>query len=141
MYVYVYLYLHLARAASSKRWPPRHPGAFFPSTSARHGTMSGPERASYSSCHHCSAGPLFIAFYSILKPFSYLWFGLSIILGNFMSKLIVSFVFFSIIIPVGFIIRLFKHNAFFLNEFKNNKESMFIKRNHVFELNDIIHPF
>ena len=78
---------------------------------------------------------------SILKPFSYLWFGLSIILGNFMSKLIVSFVFFSIIIPVGFIIRLFKHNALFLNEFKNNKESMFIKRNHVFELNDIIHPF
>ena len=63
----------------------------------------------------------------MLKPFAYFWFGLSIILGNIMSKVLVSIIYILIVIPFGLLMKAVNKDAMKLNEFKKDKTSLFIK--------------
>ena len=77
----------------------------------------------------------------VLKPFAYFWYGLSVLLGNIMSTLIVSIVFYIIVVPFGMMMKLFKKNALLINEFKKDVRSVFHQRNHIFKYKDIKHPY
>lgn len=77
----------------------------------------------------------------MLKPFAYFWFGLSIILGNIMSKVLVSIIYILIVIPFGLLMKAVNKDAMKLNEFKKDKTSLFIKKNHLYTTQDIINPY
>ena len=46
---------------------------------------------------------------SILKPFAFIWFNFSHFLGNIVSKILLSSIFFIIVVPMGLIIKTFRN--------------------------------
>lgn len=79
--------------------------------------------------------PMFFYFFAIL------WLGFSQILGTFMSKIILSIVFFVILLPVGLFRRIIGKDSLKLKQFKKGKDGVMLKRNHRFTSNDIVNPF
>ena len=63
---------------------------------------------------------------SILTPFNLLWFKFGILLGKLISPIIMGFVFFLVVTPIGLIMRLFKKDLLKLK--KNNAKSYWIER-------------
>jgi len=78
---------------------------------------------------------------TLFKPFAWLWFGLSTLLGTVMSKILLSIVFITIITPIGLIRRLLGKDSLQLKNFKRSKNSVFINRDHKYTENDIVKPF
>lgn len=78
---------------------------------------------------------------SVFKPFAWLWFGLSTLIGTVMSKILLSIVFITIVTPIGLLRRLFGKDSLQLKNFKKSKDSVFIKRDHKYTENDIAKPF
>ncbi|MCG8571123.1 MAG: hypothetical protein MJB14_13400 [Spirochaetes bacterium] len=78
---------------------------------------------------------------SIFKPFAYLWYGISNLLGLFMPKIILSIVYFILVVPVALVLKLFRIDLINLNNFKKETKSVFKTRNHTFEANDIEFPY
>lgn len=78
---------------------------------------------------------------TIFKPFAWLWFGFSTVLGTVMSKILLSIVFITIITPIGLLRRLFGKDSLQLKNFKKSNESVFLSRDHKYSENDIIKPF
>ena len=71
-------------------------------------------------------------------PLSRLWFGLSHLLGEIVSKILLSLVFFIFLTPLSIIFRLSKKNPLFL---KNEEESLFEIRNHSVTADDLKNAF
>tara|TARA_B110000971_G_C19563931_1_gene299976 strand:- start:58 stop:447 length:390 start_codon:yes stop_codon:yes gene_type:complete len=63
---------------------------------------------------------------SVLSPLNKMWFKFGILLGNFMSPIILGIIFFVVVTPIAFIMRLFGKDV--LNLKKNNKKSYWIER-------------
>ena len=62
----------------------------------------------------------------VLSPFNKLWFKFGIILGNFISPIIMGIIFFIIVTPTSLIMKLLGKNL--LNLKRNNKNTYWIKR-------------
>ena len=75
------------------------------------------------------------------KYFAMLWLGLSGILGRMMSMVILSLVFFLLVIPVGAVRRLIGKDSLLLRKFKKSKDSVMVIRDHQFVRDDLIHPY
>jgi len=67
-----------------------------------------------------------------------LWFQLTEILGFFISRLVLSLVFFFVVVPFGFLSRLFRKDLMYL---KRNKKSYFRQRSHLFSAQDLENPW
>ena len=63
---------------------------------------------------------------SILTPLNKLWFKFGILLGSFVSPIVMGLVFFLVVTPTGIIMRVFGKNL--LNLKRNNKKSYWIKK-------------
>ena len=63
----------------------------------------------------------------ILSPFNKLWFKFGLLLGKFVSPLIMMIIFFFVVTPIGILMRLFRKDV--LNLKFNNKETYWIKKN------------
>ena len=63
---------------------------------------------------------------SILTPLNLLWFKFGILLGKLISPIIMGFVFFLVVTPIGLIMRIFKKDLLKLK--KNNSKSYWIER-------------
>ena len=61
----------------------------------------------------------------ILTPLNKIWFRFGILLGNFVSPIIMGIVFFIIVVPTSFVMKTRGKNL--LNLKKNNKKSYWIK--------------
>lgn len=81
------------------------------------------------------AFPMFFYYFAIF------WFGLSQMIGTVVSKIILSLVFFIVVLPVGLFRRMLGKDTLQLKQFKKSKESVMIKRNHHFSTKDIVNPF
>ena len=64
---------------------------------------------------------------NLLKPFNKIWFIFGIFLGNIVSPLVMGLVFFLVVTPTGFIMRLFRKDL--LNLKKNKNDSYWIEKN------------
>ena len=62
----------------------------------------------------------------ILTPFNILWFKFGILLGRFISPVVMGFVFFLVVTPTGIIMKLFKKDLLKLK--KNNSNTYWINR-------------
>jgi len=77
----------------------------------------------------------------IIKPFAYIWFKFSEILGHVASKILLSFIFFVIVLPIGLIRRMSGADALKINAWQSGNDSVFIVRNHLFTSEDIKFPY
>jgi len=77
----------------------------------------------------------------IFKPFARLWFGLSTALGTVVSRIILTIVFFTVVLPVGLMRRMLGKDAMKIKRWKKNNTSVFRRREHRFAAKDLEHPY
>ena len=65
----------------------------------------------------------------ILSPLNKIWFKFGIILGNFVSPIVMGIIFFLIVTPTSFVMKILGKNL--LNLKKNNKDSYWIERSKI----------
>jgi hypothetical protein len=78
---------------------------------------------------------------SAFKPVAKIWIGLSHILGSVMSRIILSIIFFVLVLPVGFVRRAIGKDSLQLKKWKKDHVSVFKPREHEFTAEDIKHPY
>ncbi len=69
------------------------------------------------------------------------WFGLSHVLGAFMSKVLLSLIYALILMPVALARRLAKKDAMGLRHYKAGTGSAFVEREHTFTKEDLQNPY
>ena len=77
----------------------------------------------------------------IFKPFARLWFALSVALGTVVSKIILSLLFFLLVLPIGLLRRLLGKDAMKIKSWRKGTESVFRVRNHRFTAEDLDNPY
>ncbi|ACS78673.1 SxtJ family membrane protein [Maridesulfovibrio salexigens] len=90
------------------------------------------------------AGGLLIVNMTWSMAFKYpakLWLTFSQLLGSFMSKVILTLVFFVVVTPLAILRRLFGHDPMLLKKWKAKDESAFVTRNHKYNSEEIEDPF
>jgi hypothetical protein len=73
--------------------------------------------------------------------FGIFWIGLSHLIGTVVSKVLLSLVYFLVVLPMAMIRRLMGKDSLRLKQFKKSTSSIMHVRNHEFKSDDIIHPF
>ena len=77
----------------------------------------------------------------IFFPFAFLWFGLSRLLSLVSPVIIMGMLFFLVVTPVGLFRRLLGKDSMRLKQFKKNKQSVMINRDHLYTESDLLHTF
>ena len=80
-------------------------------------------------------------FSMIFKPFAFVWFGLSRVLGTVMSKIMLALVFFLVVFPMGLIRRILGKDSLRLHQFRKEKTTVFAERNHEYTAADLDKPY
>ena len=78
---------------------------------------------------------------AVFRPLARVWFGFSHFLGTIVSKVILSFVFFLIVTPMGVIRKAFGADSMKIKLWKNGDESVLVNRDHLYTKEDIEKPF
>lgn len=84
---------------------------------------------------------LVMAFPMLFRYIAVLWFGLSQILGTIASRILLSIIYFIILLPVGIFRRMTGKDNLLLKQFKKTRLSVFLTRNHHFKSENIIKPY
>ena len=84
---------------------------------------------------------LTMAWPKIFRPLAGLWFGLSHVLGTFMSKVILTVIFFVIVTPIGVIRRLMGADSLQLKKFKKGQDSVFMVRADLMHKDNLRTPY
>jgi hypothetical protein len=99
----------------------------------------------YKNDHWVAAAFVLILFTIILPvifyPFALVWFGLSELLSIVSPAIILTIIFFLIVTPMGLIRRLLGKDSMRLKQFKKDRQSVMIDRNHLYTESDFLHTF
>lgn len=74
-------------------------------------------------------------------PFAVIWLGLTTLIGEVVSKVLLSVIYFIILLPVGMFRKLTGKDSLQLNTFKKDKSSAMVIRDYTFSSKDIEHPY
>lgn len=74
-------------------------------------------------------------------PFAVVWLGLTTLLGEVVSKILLTVIYFIILFPVSIIRQMMGKDTLDLKTFKKSTKSVMVSRNHVFTSKDIEHPY
>ena len=77
----------------------------------------------------------------IYQPFARFWFALSTALGTVVSKIILTVLFFVIVLPIGLIRRMLGKDSMKIKIWKKGEGSVFREREHRFAAKDMEHPY
>ena len=77
----------------------------------------------------------------IMYPFTFLWLNSSYLLGQVMSKILITIIFFLFVCPVALIRNAMGKDTLRLKEFKKDTNSVFTERNHFFTKSDLSMPY
>ncbi|MGW8287261.1 MAG: SxtJ family membrane protein [Desulfobulbales bacterium] len=77
----------------------------------------------------------------IFQPFARLWFSLSSVVGTVVSKIILTVLFFLVVLPIGIVRRLMGRDAMLIKRWKQGNESVFRVREHRYTGEDLEHPY
>lgn len=69
------------------------------------------------------------------------WLKLSQRLGDLVSTVILTVLFFGLVTPVGLARRVLGKDVLRLKKWKRGAESVFLERNHLYESSDLDHPY
>ncbi len=97
-----------------------------------------------NNMYYVAAIPVLVmtmAFPLFYYPVAILWFGLTAILGEVVSKVLLTVVYVVILMPIGIIRRMMGKDAMLLKIFKKDSSSVMVVRNHDFVADDIVNPF
>lgn len=75
------------------------------------------------------------------QPLAGLWFGLAQLIGTFMSKVILTVLFFGLVTPIGLIRRLMGADALQLKKWKKDQNSVFLVRADLIHKKDLQAPY
>lgn len=75
------------------------------------------------------------------RPVAKIWLGLSHLMGTVMSRVILTVVFFLLLMPVGVVRRLLGHDSLQIRRWKKDMSSVFRVRGHTFTARDIANPY
>ena len=78
---------------------------------------------------------------SVYTPLAGLWFGLSHVMGEIVSKIFLTIVFFAIVTPVGKMRNWSGNDAMGLKKWKSGTNSVFIRHDHHVTTEDLERPF
>jgi hypothetical protein len=78
---------------------------------------------------------------SVYRPVAVVWLGLSHLLGTVVSRILLTLVFFVIVMPVGFLRRLLRRDSLQLAKFRRGSESVMRVREHLYVASDIDRPY
>ncbi len=92
---------------------------------------------------YCAVAVLLIdvIYPAIYRVFASAWFNLSRILGNLVSKLILSLVFVIMVIPLGVLRRFLGFDSLNLKKWKKDSTSVFRVRDHAYGPEDLDRPY
>ena len=77
----------------------------------------------------------------LFYPFAVFWFGLSKILNAISSRIMMAIVFFLVLTPIALIRKLTGVDSLKIKEFKKNKQSVMIQRDHLYTGADLENTF
>jgi hypothetical protein len=77
----------------------------------------------------------------LYRPVAFVWLGFSHLLGTVVSKILLTIVFFVVVLPVGFIRRVMNRDSLQLRKFGRGEESVMRIRDHVYAPSDIDKPY
>lgn len=77
----------------------------------------------------------------LLKPVGIFWFSFSSLLGSVMSRIILTIIFYAVVVPVGYFRKLAGIDNLKLNQFRKSKESVMLVRDHLYDHTDIEKPY
>ena len=77
----------------------------------------------------------------LFYPFAVIWFGLTTLLGEVVSKILLTVIYFVVLFPVSLIRQAMGKDTLDLKTFKKSGKSVMITRNHLFTAKDIEHPY
>jgi hypothetical protein len=77
----------------------------------------------------------------VFYPFAICWFALSKVLSAISSRILMSIVFFVIVVPVGFFRRLTGVDNLKLRQFKKSRKSVLVDRDYLYEEHDFLNTF
>ena len=73
--------------------------------------------------------------------FGIFWIGLSQLIGTIVSKVLLSLVYFLIVLPMALLRRLMRKDPMLMKQWKKSKKSVMQLRKQKFKAEDIIHPY
>jgi hypothetical protein len=82
-----------------------------------------------------------MAFPMFFYPVAIVWFGLTTLLGQVVSKVLLSVIYFVILFPVSIVRQLMGKDTLDLKTFKKSTKSAMVTRDHQFVSKDIEHPY
>jgi hypothetical protein len=82
-----------------------------------------------------------MAWPKLFKPLAVLWFGLSHFLGNIVSRVILTTLFFLLVTPIGLIRRLLGADPLQLKKWKHGRDSVFAVREGPIQGKDLANPY
>ena len=77
----------------------------------------------------------------VFTPLAVIWFGLAELLGHVISNLILTILFFTVLMPIGVVRKIFGADALTLRKWKNKDGTVFISRDHLFSAGDLEKPY
>ena len=77
----------------------------------------------------------------VFRPLAVLWFGLSHIMGNLVSKVVLTILFFGLVTPIGLIRRWAGKDSLQLQKWKKDTGSVFVARQGEILPEDLINPY
>ena len=77
----------------------------------------------------------------VFRPLAVLWFGLSHVMGNVVSKVVLSLIFFVVVTPIGLIRRWSGKDSLRLRQWKQNTDSVFVEREGIIVGKDLENPY
>jgi hypothetical protein len=82
-----------------------------------------------------------MAWPNAFRPLAVLWFGFSHLLGNVVSRVVLTVVFFVVVTPIALIRRLMGADALQLKKWKQGKGSVFVVREGPVQGKDMANPY
>ena len=77
----------------------------------------------------------------LFYPLAVLWLGVTTLLGEIVSKILLTVIYFVVLFPVSLIRQMMGKDTLDLRTFKKSTKSVMITRNHLFTAKDIEHPY
>ena len=77
----------------------------------------------------------------VFKPLSKPWFWFSHLLGNVVTKVILTMVYIALVIPIGRVRRMLGSDAMRRKSWKDGAMTAFVNRDHVYSKNDLEKPY
>ncbi len=77
----------------------------------------------------------------IYKPAAWLWFGLAIVMGMVMSRVLLTLLYILVLMPVAVVRKIMGKDPMLLKKWKKDSSSVFVVRDHSYMANDIEHPY